>query len=269
MPSWAKQLIHAARLRQIGRRVVFTKCDELVFALAIKDSFPSAVFLDGHRMKTPDDIHADWIEIGSGSIFIVAPEGDAWRPMFGSNAEYLSWTEIENLPSRSVQFFSSTWDWGMKGWQPRAHQLAFEVPTLMEGDIGRKYDPDAPDTAVFLTFTRQLFRIVSRIGTNRFKAGSTRSNEVEHGTDELRMRDAKRRNLWLGHHALEWCRQSPRRMLDGAYRPCDDWGPPHNEWYRSLRRRVEEEYGPDVGEPTPCPPEDPGPSAAYLRARIA
>jgi hypothetical protein len=69
------------------------------------------------------------------------------------------------------------------------------------------------------------------------------------------MKDAKGSEIWLGHHALEWSRQNPRRMLSGGFRASDDWEVPQNEWYQSLRRRVDEKYGPELGEPPSAPPE--------------
>jgi hypothetical protein len=268
LPSWSYQLKHAGRVRQLVRRFVFTGVDELMFALAIRGIFPSVVFLDGQRMVGPDDVHTEWPGITSDSVVIVNPATMPWRPRFEPGAARLTWMEICNLPAQSTVFFRSRWDWGMSGWQPRPHQLGFELPTLLEGDIGRRYDPDDSSSEQFILYMRQIFRIVSRLGTNRFKIGTPRSNEIEHGTDALRTRDAKRHNLWLGHHALEWCRRNPRRMLDGCYRPCDDWEPPNSEWYQSLRRQVELKYGLGIGEPPPRPAELREPSAAYLGFRV-
>jgi hypothetical protein len=233
--------------------VIFTPVDELIFSLAIRDIIPSAVFLSGHRLRGHDDVQTDWTKISSMSIVIAVPETAGWRPQFESNAAYLDWTTIKNLPSRAAHFLRSEWDWDTTGRQPKAHQLAYEPPTLFEGSVGAKFDPDHPLAPELTAFMKQLFRIISRIGTNRFKTGTPRSNEIERGTDVLRMRDAKRRNLWLGHHALEWCQKSPRRMLGGAYRPCDDWRLPRTDWYRLLRRRVEQTYGIGIGEPPVSP----------------
>jgi hypothetical protein len=158
----------------------------------------------------------------------------------------LSW--LATPPERNLWFIPSEWDWG-----PR-HILAkwaWDPPTLSEGWIWGGFWPEDKNQIAFI---RRVWRIIERISTNRYNAGHPLGNAMMNG-DEALMAESKGGLTWIGHHALEWSRDGgPRRMLDGKFRPCDDWMPPQDEWYQSLRRAVFDRYGPEFGRPPAEPP---------------
>ena len=47
---------------------------------------------------------------------------------------------------------------------------------------------------------------------------------------------------------MTWAQAAPRRMLEGRFRPCDDWAPKKSAWYRDLEERVKAKYGPGFGD---------------------
>lgn len=130
---------------------------------------------------------------------------------------------------------------------------------LTSGHLSATWNEAYAAHAVVPVFQREVWRILERVAVNRLKGGTPLSNTW--GCDVVNMADAKLKGtclVWAGHHALEWCAAGgPRRMLDDAFRPCDDWAPPSDPWYQSLRRRAEERYGPDFA----VPPEEEFPNA--------
>ena len=101
------------------------------------------------------------------------------------------------------------------------------------------YDRTSDDDRAFVN---KLWRLLNRLMTNRLKSAM----RLERHT----MAEAKGGVMWAGHHALQWCREGERRMVNGSLVPCDDWALPDDDWYQDLYRRVVDRYGPDFGDPT-------------------
>lgn len=163
---------------------------------------------------------------------------------------------LPELPTRRLFLCRSRWIWQL-GYVPADDdRFAFDPPTLGEGSISALWIGDDPRYALVPAFLRGVWRILARLTTNKLKGGAPLTNILHRGTDRLLMAEAGARAVWVGHHALEWCAAGgARRMLDGKWRPCDDWAPPGNVWYQRLRRRVEERYGPGFGLPPAEPPQ--------------
>jgi hypothetical protein len=220
-------------LRKRQRELVMTRMDEAILSEALRDTYPVVEFLDGEaRRESLADCRLTTVKIR-----VREPDSvSGW-----------------------LEFGRSRWLWDLRrlGVEPR--QLSFDAPMLMSGDIFAGWDERNPADAFVPELQRKTWRIIARIATNQLKGGTVLSNILEWGSDVVTTADARRQNpwsVWAGHHALEWCAAGgPRRMLDGVFRPCDDWAPPQGAWYQGLRRRVEERYGPDFGLPPAEPPE--------------
>jgi hypothetical protein len=126
---------------------------------------------------------------------------------------------------------------------------------LEAGDIARVWSPDLPEHEIVPSFLRQVWKLIGKMSTSRVRPGHPKTDqmfgEAGGGTSQA---PAFKSLTWCGHHALEWCKAGgARRMLDGWYRPCDDWEVPKNAWYQRLKAMVEERYGRDFGNPPEAP----------------
>jgi hypothetical protein len=231
------------------RFILFTHKDEAMFSEALCDRYPSTVFVVDRTVSEPEELEPKRAlpDLDGDRALIVVPPSSEWRPeIHFSNRTATQWI-ISNLPKHSVFGYSrSKWDWAFFG-SPR---ISYDPPTLNPGDIRGAYQPADAGHKEFLSLVRHVWKIIEGLATSRYKHGHPLGNELS-GGDFLLMKDAKPGYAWLGHHALEWCQSQPRRMLGGSWRACDDWEVPQNDWYQSLRRRVEEKYGPDIGNPPP------------------
>jgi hypothetical protein len=238
------QKLNTARWRMPARETLLTRMDEAIFSLALHDEIPDIRFVDDVEPQGAETGCRETIADCDGyRVHVeVVPSGDEAR--VGDTYAPLGWFAVDR----------SHWSWhigakpiiGDKCW-------AFDPPILSSGRVWTSWDVNDPADAAKPAFQRKVWRILGRITTNRLKSGTPLSNTLEWGSDFMTMAHAKRQGglmVWAGHHALEWCAAGgPRRMLDGAFRPCDDWSPPADPWYQGLRRRAEERYGPQFGLP--------------------
>lgn len=246
--------IHVLRYQRL---VIMTRKDDAIFSEALRARFPSVVFLEGGAWFDPaPPVRASIADCLSGEALAEVPYGQDWQPSTepypGAPGRY----RLGSSSGRSLRFVLSRWVW-RGGYTPADNdRFAFDFPTLglgwlyVQGSIEDLRDETAP------VFHQAVWRIIKRISTNRLKTGSALTNELTFGSDRMLTSEVAEHPYWAGHHALEWCAAGgPRRMLDGGYRPCDDWAPPQNRWYQALRRKVEERYGPDFGNPPLEPPD--------------
>jgi hypothetical protein len=240
--------LNTARWRMPGRETLMTRMDEAIFSLALRDEIPHICFIDDAE---PD---------GTGNCVC---ETIADCKGFRARAEVVASNDAAgtgNAPAPLGRFVfeRSHWSWHV-GRAPIADdkRWAFDPPILTSGRIWASWDANDPADAAKPVFQRKVWRILACVTTNRLKMSTPLSAKLQWGSDVMTMADAKRQGrlaTWAGHHALAWCAAGgPRRMLDGALRPCDDWAPPQDAWYQRLRRQAEERYGADFG----LPPERP------------
>jgi hypothetical protein len=233
-----------ARHRFRTRQFVFSPVDDAVFSEALPEIYPTVLFI-GHEpwrgevpvyRSIPEGRHSRISEV------IVPPEN--WSPQITQSKE-VGYYHFTNLPMKpGLRFHPSNWDWGPKFYQ---RQWTCDFPTLSEGFVTATLARDAPKDDPSRAIVENAWRIIAKIATNRTKRGHPLGNELM-GGDRVLMEEAKGGFTWVGHHALEWCAAAPRRMLNGHTRPCDDWAPPADPWYRALREKVLEKYGPALGE---------------------
>jgi hypothetical protein len=153
-----------------------------------------------------------------------------------------------------MSYLRGHWEWSNDYYRDR---LAYDPPTLYEGDIDARYYPDDPSHTIQLAIVKRVWRAMARVAVGKFKDGHPIEHELTRGSDVVLMKDVGHRNPWIGHWALQWCRdgaaEGKRRMLCGSYRPCDDWEMPSTPVYESLGRIIDEKYGKDFGKGPPEP----------------
>lgn len=167
---------------------------------------------------------------------------ESWEPIFFPHEEYPEKFVIVNHPQTYLFYYRTQWDFGGP-YQDR--KWIFSLPSPNRGDIST--GPQISDDNLKI-FRNRISRILGRLKTNRLK----------HWDDYDQMvatKNARRFGTWAGHHALNWCRGGPRRMIDGLFRPCDDWSYSETEWYRSLKEKVIARFGEDYGGPRKFEPK--------------
>jgi hypothetical protein len=232
-----------------------TQMDEEVLAEALRQTFPRVIFLEEDPWWDPTDPSRDSIsDIDSPVARVAVPDSPSWAPAIKRSPEFPRRYTWVDPPPRALHIVRSYWEWHPGLTAEDSKRFAFDPPTLSVGQIGALWDDNDPRNAGVPAFIRQVWRIIARITTNKLKSGTPLMNELMSGSDRLLMSESKGGDYWAGHHALEWCASGgPRRMLAGGFRACDDWAPPRDPWYQDLRRRVEERYGRDFGNPPPHP----------------
>ncbi len=219
-----------------SRHLVMDDMDDAMFSLALRDVFPTALFLPGGRPATEPRLHPcrSIPECDGTAILILVPE-PGWQAKFRPNGQSRQWYVMENPPPLHLLYSRTTWFRGGPG-RPR---WAFDLPAPEFGTINTNYDRG---DAAQRRFVNTVWRVLARLTTNRLKAGIDADRFV-------RQTDVRGQMVWVGHHVLEWCAGAPKRMIGGNRRPCDDWEPPETSWYRDLRARAESAFGADYGGP--------------------
>jgi hypothetical protein len=214
--------------RTRGRDIIFSPVDEAVFAAALHRDFPGVLFTDrmdweGDRPPFRDSpLDCD----DRRQLHILVPERPG-PPEVAPPPSLPGWYCLRDSPERELTFLPSHWAWRPQHLQPK---WAWDPPTLDQGWIWCGFGPEEKRQIAFI---RHVWRLIERIATNAFKAGHPLGNALM-GCERTLTAECKGGMVWIGHHALEWSRAGgPRRMLDGKFRPCDDWAPPADEWYRS------------------------------------
>lgn len=212
------------------RFLVFSRKDEAILSVALHERYPAVRFLRG--CTGGEDSRNQRAQSSLPGVS-------------NSQAEIVLTWDDQSGRERHQRFVynRSMWDWAC------LPAMAYDPPTLNAGDIYASYEPESPDHKEHLRIVAQVWKIIERLATNRYKSGHPLGNELS-GGDFLLMKNAPAGIAWLGHSALEWCRHNPRRMLNGSWRPCDDWQVPENEWYQAMRRKAVEKYGADLDAPT-------------------
>lgn len=249
----------AGVIRSKCREFVFTRKDDAIFESALREKFPDVVLYLEHPgpVGVFEQIHDLSGGNRMGSRWFVIPDRRPWVPLVEiiSQSTYPRLRKrLRNLPARWLVFSRSHWVWPSQWLIGRP--TSFDWPYLGHGAMfGQIWDLD-PNVEQVRSFYRTVWRIVSRIATDRAKHGTRMMNELN-GGDYKRMAELERRRAWMGHCALEWSRAGgDRRMLDSFYRPADDWEVPNDPWYRRLKAEVEAKYGVDFGLPPSERPDD-------------
>lgn len=243
-----------AKKRMKYRHLVMDDMDDAMLSLALRDAFPSLVFLPGGRpFEEPELGTRPSIPESDRDVVLAWVLERGWLPRFKRDEEYPQWFNLLNPPQCSLSYRRTNWFWG--GSQPA--RWAFDMPTPEFGTINTNFDPDDPKQRAFVN---KVWGILKKLATNRMKSAISEDRVVL-------CKDAKGGMIWAGHHVLEWCAAgTSRRMIDGCARPCNDWAPPNTPWHLDLRARAEEMFGSDFGGP-PEPPDSDAPKE-YFALRL-
>ena len=241
------------------RQIVFTLRDEALFSELLKLEFPNIRFFDWENSSANGwrkGELSNLVEGGRDRLTLVFPEYMGPIQIEERFARDQTWLKENREPEhRSMTYLRGGWDWSRAYYQER---LLYDSPTLTAGEISARYYPDDPFHTMQLAIVRRVWKAMSRVAVGKFKGGHPIGNALMMGTDVVLMKDIGRRNPWMGHWALQWCRDGiaakERRMLCGSYRPCDDWEMPKTPTYESLCRVVDEKYGKEFGK-APTEPE--------------
>ncbi|MCB2101862.1 MAG: hypothetical protein KDE22_13385, partial [Rhodobacterales bacterium] len=222
----------------VRHRVIYVNMDvfdDALFTLALRDAFPTLVI---HRTdayyRRPDlgEVAAIEDHALGGLGLLVPPPG--WRPVFEPREGVRDMYVFANPPHDRAKYIRTTWD---DFQDSRDRAWVCDPPTTRPGTLtfGPCVGSDAEKA-----FQRTFLGVLNRLTVNRYK-------EHDYTGAPLLMKDAPRRAHRIGIHAMTWAQAAPRRMLEGRFRPCDDWEPRKSDWYRDLEERVKARYGPGFG----------------------
>lgn len=211
--------------------------DDAMLSFALREAFPGVVFIRGGIFfEAPELPAAATIPECSQTLVDIWFPWKGWKPIFFPRQEYPDRYEIINPPDLYLHYNRTQWFFespvGPRKW-------SFELPVPEKGSISTgRWTWEVEEKE----FRSTIVKIIGRLTTNRLKDWFEREESVS-------MKDAPRRNTWAGYHVLKWCREGPRRMIDGRFRPCDDWRPKYSPWYRKIEEKVVERFGEEYGGP--------------------
>lgn len=220
--------------------------DDAMLSFALRDAFPNVVFLarDGYMMRTSDLKPADTIpECDQTFVNIWFPD-DGWEPVYVPHPDYPDRVNVDNPPRLFLDYIRTGWNFG--GYFAD-RKWAFSLPAPGRGRItSGRWAWDDEQRA----FRSTIVKILGRLSNNRLKWLLDRDQYVS-------TKDAKRKNLWVGYHVMNWCAEEPRRAVDGHWQPPDDWKHKETAWYAELKARVIDRFGEDYGGPREFVPREP------------
>lgn len=213
------------------REFVFTPEDEQAFTDLLKETFPNIRFLDedalGKRKheasgeqvaaKEPELRYFDSLADPSNYTFTCWLEPEGWQPKIGPTRFAPKARCILNEPPLQFEFQAT------RAVQPTAYttgdrfrQKDKPLPPAWSRPSGRMIARPRVDDAEYKAFLGKAYKLVTKIATNKLiftdpLTGWSRETPNPRGE-----------NLWVGYHALAWCRENPRHFLDGSYRPAEE-----------------------------------------------
>jgi hypothetical protein len=222
----------AGRMRWRSRRIVFDSFDEAMFLLAMWETYPRMFVLHGsHDLLQPSDFVGP-----TGLADLIAPNSFAWRLHFpdeGWRPVILPepqgrYNFIANAPRHSLYYVRDHRSWGTM-----IVRAPYDTPKLsIHIDIDRELDR---------SFVNTVWRIVSRVATNRVKFGTP--------VVELAYSAGRGGSIWCGHHVYAWwCQKVYHQVTDEQIRPIE-WKVPDTPWHRGMRARVIAQFGHELDEP--------------------
>jgi hypothetical protein len=246
-----------SRCRNIGRQVIFLQKDVAIFSEALRQEFPRVRFFD--HVLEKGGIHT-WREVPSlvasrePSLSIVFPEYIGPIEIAEEFAQDRTWLEEQGSPAhRSMTYWHGDWEWEETPKSFYRDRLSYDPPTPCPGAVNAHYYPNDPWHKMHLSIIKRVWKVMSRMSIGKLKGGTPLTNMLNFGSDVVLMKGQRHGNPWVGHWALQWCRDGEaageRRRLWCNFRPCDDWEMPTDPKYQALCRLVEEKYGKDFGGP--------------------
>jgi len=196
--------------------IALTRTDMAAFGRAVAERFPDILYCShGNRGRVlPVTKHPNQIPHPFLWGFM-PPEG--WKPKTRFYAPSREHVIVNPATRLEIFIVRSDWEW------TNIDRMAYENPTLDHGFITAYYQFGGPDGKAF---AKSIIGIAKAISTNLFKSEYPRLGVV--------LAERGQSSVWAGHDALRWCAGSPYHMIDGAFRPTDDWEFPDLRWYQGL-----------------------------------
>ncbi|MCB2101860.1 MAG: hypothetical protein KDE22_13375 [Rhodobacterales bacterium] len=218
---------------------VMDSFDEAMLSVALRDVFPTLRIMSfGRHRPKPDITFYDAIHLCPAPCMALLVPPHGWKPKFLPYEGISGWYDLVNHPTEYIIFHPTRW---MTGSSSGPRKWVFDLPMPERGSvsIGPWFWNEEE-----IAFRKKVSSILGKLTVNRLKHWFDRDQVLAY-------KDAPRRSTRAGRHVLEWARQGERRMLDGVYRPCDDWKSAKTAWYAALEARVQAAYGGDMDDQPP------------------
>lgn len=241
-------------LRTWTRYCVMDDFDDAMLSYALKEYFPNALFKPSRVLYREPTLGAQPTisECSQSAVDIWFPY-DGWEPIFFPHDEYPDHFIVINSPQLYLHYRRTEWFWGSPVGE---RKWIFSLPMPESGCLstGRwQWDDELK------SFRTTIARIFRRLATNCLKD----CFEAHETALPPAGRD-RRFGTWVGEHVLEWCAQEPKRMANGRFRPRGGWAPRDTEWHQSIRSKVVDRFGENLGGPKKL---EPRPSGGFFDAR--
>ena len=221
----------------VVRHTAMNAFDDAMFSFALREEIPTIRFCIGDRRYVPQERWYETIaEIGIMATAYAAPTPD-WEPlMMPDGGDFILYRGLD-WPDLYFHYHRTGWNWSFR----YADGTPLDRPPTTSNDvntyISTKYRRGDEEQKLFLG---KVWRALRRVATNRY-----RSIDKE---GVVTTKEAPRHPCWIGHSLLQWCRNDPRRTVEGRFRPCDDWELPADPWYRETAEKVRALYANDLTE---------------------
>lgn len=215
-----------------NRRIVFALEDVEAFTELLKASFPRIRFLDekalgARKHEAFGSVHIarcepklryfDSLADPDQKWFLCWLEPEGWKPKIGPTRFAPNARCILNEPPLQFEFR------GMRAvlYMNYSTGQAFRrkdkplPPCWVRPDGELLAHPRVGDTE-HKAFLGKVYNLVTKIATNKLVCVDTLTGRA---LVPPKLRGEK---VWVGHHALAWCREHPRHFLAGYFRPADE-----------------------------------------------
>lgn len=201
-----------------ARVTCFHPKDADAFSDALRERWPGITFQRHAYWELQEKGHSaykeNWKDIDEYPSLGATDEGmirvfvkpDGWEPVWTDGPNESGLHFIENLPEMDFIYQSSIFI-GKNGMRAWGDDPKFSISS---GRLSIIYNKDNKEHERFLN---AVWRIVAKLSTNIVDILDMETGEVRH--------HAQRTTTWCGYHALDWCREDPRRRLDENLRPAD------------------------------------------------
>lgn len=174
------------------REVIFNARDEVAFGRILRERYPTIRFIRDTNYLTDDIQTYTRIQDCPGDRMKVFMPKENWQPLILYRGSLPSVRYYLHLPRQHFRYQRGCWVWPML-----KRKWAFDPPYLESGQVdGAFWKEDDEEKRLFLVAVWRLITKISKcIGSS-----------------------------WCGYDAMREALERPRGLLDGCFRPPDEWG---------------------------------------------
>jgi len=170
------------------RQVCFLRLDERAFGTALRDKFPGILLWDGQYYQPALPLRQNIDESPALKIKAALPDA-GWEPTFEKVKNAEIW-RLRNSPECCLTLVRGSTHAAVRSGE-RDDDLGYIEASSLQVHV------DPPASQRQMSFRNKVWRIVGKLATHRWQI-------VDLITDEVRHRNQTSKQLWLGHHAVEW-----------------------------------------------------------------